>query len=174
MFPLLSFSGVGWRMQNCGTGKRQISLPWAQQGKGETPDKGVPLSQDCATWVWGGEQRMFNSFPHSLPSNGRDSGSCHNRGWKSKLTLPPNVRTPHPKSCSCESRDDVAEQLTKSRKRGEGLRYLKQRALCEFSVSLALCFVLSMPRILNLSTSDFVSRIILSYEGLFFATIVNV
>ena len=68
----------------------------------------------------------------------------------------------------------LPEQLTKSRKRGEGLRYLKQRALCEFSVSLARCFVLSMPRILNLSTSDFVSRIILSYEGLFFATIVNV
>ena len=77
------------------------------------------------------------------------------------------------KAAAGKSRDDAA-WAADEKQRGEERQYLMQQALCEFTVSLALCFVLSMSRILNLSASDFVSWMILSYEWLFFASIVNV
>ena len=117
--------------------------------------KAPPSHKTVLPWAWGGEQRMFSSFSHSLLSNGTMAPAT----TECPLMCERHIQ----KAAAGKSRDDAA-WAADEKQRGEGHRYLMQRALCEFSVSLALCFVLSRPRILNLSASDFVSWMVLSYE----------
>ena len=172
-FPFFPFLEWGKRCRIVELERDRFHSHELSREKVRRQTKASPSHKTVLPWVWGGEQCMFNSFPYSLPSNGTlapATTEAESLNSRCPLRCERHIQ----KAAAARVEMMLPEQLTKSRKRGEGLWYLKQWALCEFSVSLALCFVLSMPRILNLSASDFVSRIILSYEGLFFASVVNV
>lgn len=81
---------------------------------------------------------MFNSFPHSLPFNGTlapATAEAESLNSGCPLMCERHIQ----KAAAGRVEMMLPEQPTKSRKRGRTL--VQQRALCEFSVSLALCLI---------------------------------